>query len=428
MKLNIRLTVVMLSTLLLLIQAQAAEIKISSPTQLTPLNNSLQPGDTVLLASGKWADVDLLFSGKGTKEAPITLKAEVPGQVVLTGKSHLRIAGEYLVVEGLHFQEPDTAVSDVIQFRGDSKTPSNHCRLTNCAMTSTGPQNADAECRWVGLYGQENRLDHCRFEGKTGKGTTVVVWLNAEGDGRHQLDHNYFGPREKLGKNGGETIRVGDSKTSMMKAACLVERNIFEKCTGEAECISNKSCGNLYRENTFLEVQGTLTLRHGNGCVVEGNVFLGNNVNGTGGIRIIGEDHQVRGNYLEKLGGDKARAGICFMMGIPDSPLNRYFQVKRARLENNVLVDCKQSFFIGLADDKNGILPPVGSVIRGNTIISPKRSLFAVSCSLTGLTFEKNRCYGSELGMTAQPGLVMNPETKAAPLKALSRAEVGPKW
>ena len=225
-----------------------------------------------------------------------------------------------------------------------------------------------------------------------------------------------------------KTIRVGDSKTSMMKAACVVERNVFEKCNGEAECISNKSCGNLYRENTFLEVQGTLTLRHGNGCVVEGNVFLGNNVNGTGGIRIIGEDHQVRGNYLEKLGGDKARAGICFMMGIPDSPLNRYFQVKRARVENNVLVGCKQSFFIGLTDDKNGILPPVESVIRGNTIISPKRSLFVVSCSLTGLTFENNRCHGLELGIPAQPGLVMNPETKAAPLKALSRAEVGPKW
>lgn len=428
MKINSWIRAVFLATSLSNTSLKAAEMRISSPVEVSALAKKLQPGDTVAIKSGQWADVDLLFAGHGTKEAPITLKAAVPGQVVLTGKSQLRIAGEYLVVEGLHFQEPDTTVSDVIQFRGDSKTPSSHCRLTDCAMTSTLPQNANAECRWVGLYGRENRLDHCRFEGKTGKGTTVVVWLNTEGDGRHQLDHNYFGPREKLGKNGGETIRVGDSKTSMMKADCVVEQNVFEKCNGEAECISNKSCGNLYRENTFLEVQGTLTLRHGNDCVVEGNVFLGNNVNGTGGIRIIGEDHQVRGNYLEKLSGDKARAGICFMMGVPDSPLNRYFQVKRARVENNVLVDCKQSFFIGLSDDKNGILPPVESVIRGNTVISPKRSLFVINCSLTGLIFENNRCHGSELGMPAQPGLVMNPETKAAPLKALSRAEVGPKW
>lgn len=406
----------------------AVEKTISSPEQLADLTPTLKAGDTVLLQSGTWADVDLLFSGQGIKAAPITLKAAEPGRVVFTGKSHLRIAGDYLVVEGLHFQDPDTSVSDVIQFRQDSKKLSRYCRLTQCAVTSTRAQDSAAECRWLGLYGVGHRLDHCRFEGKTGKGTTVVVWLTEEGDGQHQIDHNYFGRREKLGKNGGETIRVGDSKTSMRRAACVVEKNLFEKCNGEAECISNKSCGNLYRDNTFLEVQGTLTLRHGNDCVVENNVFLGQGVSGTGGIRIIGEDHQVRGNYLENLGGDKARAGICFMMGIPDSPLNRYFQVKRARVENNVLVGCKQSLFIGLSDDPKGILPPVETVVRGNVIVSPKQTLIVAPAPLEGLTFEANRLHGKELGIPAREGLVMDSETKAAPLKALTRSEVGPNW
>lgn len=407
---------------------RGGEMRLSSPADLSALATTLQPGDTVVLPSGRWADVDLLFKGKGTPDAPITLKAAVAGQVVLTGKSHLRIAGEYLVVDGLHFQEPDTAVSDVIQFREGSKTLSRFCRLTNCAMTSLQAQDADAECRWLGIYGQNNRLDHCRFEGKTGKGTTVVVWLMAEGDGRHQMDHNYFGPREKLGKNGGETIRVGDSKTSMMTAACVVERNLFEKCNGEVECISNKSCGNVYRENTFLEVGGTLTLRHGNGCVVERNVFLGHGVTGTGGIRIIGEDHLVRGNYLEKLGGDEARAGICFMMGIVDSPLNRYFQVKRARVEANVLVDCKQSFFIGLSDDEKGVLPPVETVMHGNRMFSSERPLIVAECALDGISFEGNFFQGANLGIPARAGITQDVEMKAAPLKALTRSEVGPSW
>ena len=55
-----------------------------------------------------------------------------------------------------------------------------------------------------------------------------------------------------------ETIRIGDSQTSLLMGGCVVEKNLFEKCNGEAECISNKSCGNIYRENTFLEVSGTL--------------------------------------------------------------------------------------------------------------------------------------------------------------------------
>ena len=106
-----------------------------------------------------------------------------------------------------------------------------------------------------------------RLRARPGKGPTFVVWLGDGNEGRHQIDHNYFGPREKLGKNGGETIRVGDSKTAMLTGGCVVEKNLFEKCNGETECISNKSCGNIYRDNTFLEVSGTLTLRHGNGCI-----------------------------------------------------------------------------------------------------------------------------------------------------------------
>src|SRR5258707_256657 len=82
--------------------------------------------------------------------------------------------------------------------------------------------------------------------------TTYVVWLGHGREGGNQIDRNYFGPRAGLGANGGETIRIGDSRTSMLAANCVVEKNLFEKCNGEVECISNKSCGNIYRDNTFL--------------------------------------------------------------------------------------------------------------------------------------------------------------------------------
>ena len=92
-----------------------------------------------------------------------------------------------------------------------------------------------------------------------------------------------------LGVNGGETIRIGTSANSMESSRTIVENNTFKNCDGEIEIISNKSANNIFRNNLFLESKGSLTLRHGNNTLVEGNVFLGNNVSKTGGIRVINE-------------------------------------------------------------------------------------------------------------------------------------------
>jgi poly(beta-D-mannuronate) lyase len=221
--------------------------------------------------------------------------------------------------------------------------------------------------------------------------------------------------------------RLGDSKTSMMTAACIVEHNLFEKCNGEAECISNKSCGNLYRENTFLEVGGTLTLRHGNGCTVERNAFIGNEVNGTGGIRIIGEDHLVRDNYLENLTGDKARSSICLMLGVPNSPANRYFQVQRAKITGNTLVNCEHPITIGVSDGKDASLAPIDTVFEGNQIASPKHTLIEALCDLGGITWKANTVAVKDLGIPATAGIELG-EPKIAKLKPIARSEVGATW
>jgi len=388
----------------------AKDIHVTDVVSLDAAVKAAQPGDTITLREGEWTDTIVKFKGKGTAQAPIILRAAIPGKSIFLGASGLRIAGEHLVVEGLWFKNPDPSMGDSIEFRLDSKNLASHCRLTGCAIT-LAPELAtkdDKESRWVGLYGSDNQIDHCLLQGKLTKGATLVVWLGDQNKGRHIIERNYFGPREKLGKNGGETIRIGDSKTSMQTASCVVRQNIFEKCNGEAECISNKSCGNLYRENTFIEVSGTLTLRHGNGCTVEKNGFFGNQAKGTGGIRLIGEDHVVKSNYLENLAGDEVRSGITFMMGLPDSPANGYFQVKRARVENNTLVDCKIPMLIALEGDKvpgKPSLPPVDCLMIGNKVSSPKSKVIDARCDLSGLTWRANQFDGKELGIPANEGI-----------------------
>ncbi len=407
--------------------AIAADIAIRDMAAWQTAMTTVRSGDRLILREGEWRDANLVFIGRGSSDAPITLTAAVPGKTVLTGTSTLRIGGQYLVVDGLSFKDPSSDISDLIQFRKDSKQLAQHCRLTNCAVISTLTNVSSQESRWVGLYGDQHRVDHCTFQGKSGKGTTFVVWLGDANKGEHLIDHNYFGPRERLGKNGGETIRIGDSETSMLTGGCVVEANLFEKCNGEAECISNKSCGNVYAGNTFLEVSGTLTLRHGNRCVVERNVFLGNKVSGSGGIRIIGEDHIVRSNYLEKLAGDDARSAICLMMGIPNSPLNRYFQVQRALVENNTIVDCEHSILIGLSDDKNASLPPIDTVFSGNRILSPSYSVVEGRCSLDGIVWKANQFSGKALGIPAEQGISTSDPT-IIKLEPISRSDVGTSW
>ncbi len=331
-----------------------------------------RPGDSIVMQRADWKDVEILFEANGTPEQPITLRAETPGKVVLSGKSRLRIAGRHLVVDGLVFQQA-WHTADLIEFRRDSKRLAADCRLTNCAVVACNGPDASAETRWISLYGERNRVDHCWIEGKTTKGTTLVVWLG-ETPNSHRIERNHFGPRQRLGKNGGETIRVGDSKTSMSISQTTVRENCFEECNGEAEIISNKSCENLYTANTFVRCSGSLTLRHGNRCIVEGNFFLGEEAAGTGGVRVIGEGHRVFNNYFADLRGKDVRGALVLVNGQRDSPLNGYFPVRHATIAFNTFINCREVFVIGQADpDAGNDVPPSNCTIANNLIFRGKK-------------------------------------------------------
>lgn len=367
----------------------AAEHRVAAPGELPAVVKQARPGDTIVLAAGTWNDADLVFEAEGTAEQPITLRAETPGQTVFTGHSRLRIGGRHLVVDGLAFTQV-MHEDDLICFRRDSKRLAEHCRVTNCSIVNRDMPVGTVDSHWVSIYGHHNRFDHCRLEGKTNKGTTLAVWLTGEPN-EHRIDHNYFGPRPELKKNGGETIRVGDSKTSLTNSRTVVERNLFVECNGEAEIISNKSCENVYRHNTFWRCSGALTLRHGHRCRVEANFFIGERARGSGGVRIIGEDHVLVNNYFADLEGDAQRAAVCFMNGVPNSPLNEYFQVKRAKVIFNTFVDCKRSLVIGQTDeDAQTVLPPEDCLIANNAIHGRRSPLVEIQTAPVRMTWTGN--------------------------------------
>ncbi len=387
------------------------EYRVSTAAQVSTIMSTAVPGDTLTMVNGTWTNANIVVKGFGTSTAPILLRAETLGGVILTGTSTIKISGKYVVVDGLVFQNGKTN-SAIVEFRGLSGDSAHYCRITNSTIIdyTADPPNDTTDTKWISLYGTHNRVDHCVIQGKKNIGTTLVVWMYGTPN-YHQIDHNYFGPRPLIVlDNGGETIRVGTSDWSMYDSFTTVEENLFDRCNGEIEIISNKSCGNVYRYNTFVSCQGTLTLRHGNRCEVYGNYFFCNNASNSGGIRIIGEDHKIYNNYIEKNAGSSMKCGITLVNGVPNSPLNRYFQVKRALIVFNTLVDNRYSFNIGAGKDAELSLPPIDCVIANNLVRSTQSPLITYTDTPVNMKYEGNIFYGASLGITQPSGIkIANP-------------------
>jgi poly(beta-D-mannuronate) lyase len=335
-------------------------------------NGSWAAGDTIVMRNGTWTNQTISLTANGNAANPVVLEAETAGKVILNGSSRLSIGGSYVVVSGLYFLNGTLSGNAVVEFK--TSETATHCTLKNTAIVNYNPSLNTVDSKWVSLYGMYNTVDRCSFENKNNSGTLLVVWLTSGVAAYHTISNNYFGYRnsnldingDEL--NGQEIIRMGDSNTSMTTANVTVSGNFFEKCNGEIEVISNKSCGNLYTNNLFLECKGMLTLRHGNNCTVAGNYFFGNGVSESGGVRIIGENHKVYNNYFENLKGTGYRAALCMVRGKENSALNEYFQVKNALVAFNTMVNCAQAFSINYNSSSSLTLPPINSVIAHNHV------------------------------------------------------------
>ncbi len=381
----------------------AEKFIVSNVSEINSAMANVQAGDSIIMANGVWINSKIIFHANGNSGSPIYLLAETPGKVVLTGSSTLRIAGNYLTVEGLFFKDGYSGSGAVVEFR-NSNIQSNYSRLTNCAIINYNPDDKDTDYKWISLYGTHNRVDHCFIKGKTHSGTTLVVWLDGNPN-YHLIDHNYFGSRPDLGYNGGETIRVGTSDWSMYDSYTTVEYNYFEECDGEIEIISNKSCENTYRYNTFYKCAGTLTLRHGNRCQVYGNYFFGAFKANTGGVRIIGEDHKVYNNYFTQLSGSGYSSALTMVNGVENSPANRYFQVKNAIVAFNTFVDNKHTITIGAGKSSEQSLPPKNCIVANNIVKTSYSPIIIYTDQPDSLTWQSNLMFGANLGITKPDGI-----------------------
>ncbi|MEM7458518.1 MAG: polysaccharide lyase 6 family protein [Pseudomonadota bacterium] len=368
------------------------KILVSTQDEYQAAEKIAQPGDVIVLANGTWTDFDLVLEANGTAKNPIFLIAEEPGEVILSGQSSLRLGGEHLIVSGLVFRDGFTPRNEVISFRRDSETLAFNSRVTRTVIENYNNPDRTQRDTWVVMYGQNNEFDHNHLSGKLNSGPTMTVRLNTEDSqsNQHHIHHNYFGPRPVFGSNGGETLRIGTSHYSLTNSSTLVENNFFDRCSGEVEIISNKSGGNVYRGNTFFESRGTLTLRHGNGTLVESNLFDGNGAPYTGGIRVINAQQTIKNNLFRNLTGTRFSGALVVMNGVPNSPINRYHQVDGAVIESNTF-DQVSTIELGEGSDSERSAVPINSVFENNTVIGSRdETPFNLYDDMSGIAFANN--------------------------------------
>ncbi|WP_372937462.1 chondroitinase-B domain-containing protein [Seonamhaeicola sp.] len=431
-----------------------------------------QPGDVIILKNGTYTtDERMRFLGSGTAENPVVFRAETPGGVIFTGGPRLTIGGEtdddtgeviatgeYLIVDGFHWKGGYGA-SNFIEFRNGTNY-AHHSTIRNCAIDGLGIEPDELaedlldeqipKHRWIVLYGTYNSVINCTFMNKESSGAIILGEYaynafpvvpdgepeinNSCAEVGHTIMNNYFYNYKKITElypytkangdpysNSGdcETIRIGTSSYQMVNSNVTVSNNYFVQADGENEIITNKSKGNTYTNNTFRRCRGSLVLRHGSYATVEGNYFLGENVDGTGGIRIVDSNHTITNNYIQDCitvqDNAKWNNGITFLGGSAnadvdcntDDTSSDYQKVENLILSNNTIVNTNAPLFYN--EDK-GSTDPTGTV--SNNLIYFTNSNPNLSDVISGdsatafdnlgtsLTYTGNVYTGTTLGAT----------------------------
>ncbi|MDH3691403.1 MAG: hypothetical protein OEU36_18340, partial [Gammaproteobacteria bacterium] len=180
-------------------------------------------------------------------------------------------------------------------------------------------------------------------------------------------------------------------------SATTVDNNYFFRADGDPEIISNKSSGNVYRHNTFVESQGALTLRQGHRVTIDGNYFFGGGVALTSGVTILGDSHTIINNYFFNLNPTNYHRLGGIVMGTADDkidPQKGWYDLPRVRnvlIAHNTILGTEQSLLYKESRDNGfGNVKPTGVRIINNIISAPGKDLIEDRINLADVEYAGN--------------------------------------
>lgn len=268
------------------LSSSAATYNVGSIADLTVRINSAVAGDIIVVSNGVYTtSASLGIACAGTAANRILIRAETVGGVEINGTHGFSFnsGAAYVTVQGFKFTHAAAI---------NMSSSAHHCRLTRNVIELTIPSGSDVS--YINISGDDMEVDRNELRNKS----TLGEMLDITGSGsqvarRLWVHHNYFHDFTSPGGNGAETIRWGLSGLSLSTGNGLCEHNLFVRCDGENEMISNKSSGNTYRYNTVIDAR-EISQRHGNDCL-----YYGNYMRNSEGIRVYGDRHKIFANYFE---------------------------------------------------------------------------------------------------------------------------------
>ena len=358
-------------------------VNVNSITSLMSAIAVAKPGDHIALADGVYDTTSyleskgaktLLIRSKGTVTDPIVIKSATINGAEIKGPAGFEFnAASYVIVQGFKFthSQDNSLYTNDIAIRC---TDCSHVRFTRNHFELTTTTNIQSD--WLGITSvgsTYNRVDHNTFANKVTLGVFVLVLgSNGEISRYNQIDHNYFHDQTYSGGNGGECMRIGNSEEGLKNAYAVVEYNLFEKCNGDVESVTVKSSSNTIHANTFRNNQGSLTLRHGNDNVVDGNFFL----DGKNGIRLYGHNHKIINNYFDGTFGSGSLTTLMVGSGTVTNDLtvsnSQHSQPQNILVAFNTFVNNQNSMVVG---EPFRSLPPTDVIITNNIIKSDSGTL-----------------------------------------------------
>ena len=376
----------------------ARTVNVSTQAQLQAALNGALPGDDIVLASGNYTAFKVT-SINGTPAERVVVRASSPfGAVFNAGQL------EILNCSYMTFKNFKWTLGNTVKL-----TSSQQIRLTHNLFQLT----ETTSLKWIIIQGdgsEHNRVDHSEFGPKSQLGNFITISGSASQSSQFDLiDHNYFhdiGPRAV---NEMESIRVGDSSLSQSNGFTTVEYNLFENCDGDPEIVSIKTGIDTVRYNTFRTSQGVLSARQGNGSSFYGNFFLGNNRDGTGGVRLYSDDHRVYNNYFEGLTGTGFDAPVAIQNGDADNSTaagadqSKHYRPQRIIVANNTLVNNQSNIEIGYTNNGAYTKPPRDLVFADNIVVGNTNPLVKIFTAPLTSTFAGNIVYptgSATVGMT----------------------------
>ncbi len=298
-------------------QGPGKTYRAATAAQFNALSGTLQPGDQIILAAGRWQDAGLRFTGQGDPAHPIVIRAQTPGATILTGSSSLAIAGSNLVVSGLAFQDGNFTSAGFVALRlgmGMGRG-CDYCILHHISIDNYNPApGAAVRSFYLVLQGHDVTVMDSRFSGKHSAGAFLVA--------DHPSNENLCAPgqpclqRLLILRNsftglvaGANPDAEGDKYKIMqiggddglLRSFSVIRGNIFRDNDGATALVDLKTSDIIVQDNKFLSNSGALDIREANRVLVDANLFDAGSRPGMGGVIVSSRDHWIVNNRFRGL-------------------------------------------------------------------------------------------------------------------------------